>query len=56
MYGMTPQLATAEDVNIAANAVKECESKISNKEAELADARINVSNLEATINALKSKL
>ena len=56
MYSMTPQLATADDVNIAANAVRECESKIANKQAEIDECKATLSTIETTINALRSKL
>lgn len=56
MYGMTPQLATEEDVLLAMNAVRECESKITNKEAELEEVKTTISNLDVMINALKGQL
>ena len=56
MYGMTPQLATEEDVLLAANAVRECESKIANKDAEIVEVQASVTNLETMINALRSNL
>jgi hypothetical protein len=56
MYCMTPQLATEEDVVIAANAVKVCEDKIANKKIEIDEYKKTISNLEDTINALKSQL
>lgn len=56
MYGMTPQLATEEDVLLAANAVRECEANIANKKVEIEETKTTISNLEATINALKSQL
>lgn len=56
MFGMTPQLATEEDVLLALNAVRDCENKIANKEAELNEVKATVSNLETIVSALKSKL
>ena len=56
MYNMTPQLATEEDILLAANAVRDCENKITAKEAELEEVKTTISNLETTINALKSQL
>lgn len=56
MYGMTPQLATEEDVLLAVNAVRECEVKINSKEAEIAEVEAKVYGLETTINALKAQL
>lgn len=56
MFGMTPQLATEEDVLLAFNAVRECESKIANKDAEIEEVQTTITNLETMINALRSKL
>ena len=56
MFGMTPQLATEDDVLLAHTAVRECESKITSKDAEIAEVQATVSNLETMINALRSKL
>lgn len=56
MYHMIPQLATAEDVQLAANAVSDCERKIVNKESEIVEVKNTVENLKNMINDLKSKL
>lgn len=56
MYNMTPQLASEEDVQLAYNALKECETKINNKSAEIEDVKRTIANLATTINALKSQL
>ena len=56
MFGMTPQLATEDDVLLALNGVRDCEQKIANKEAEIEEVKATVSNLETMVNALKSKL
>jgi hypothetical protein len=56
MYVMIPQLATEEDVHLAANAVSECKVKISAKEAEIEDTKATITNLATTIGALKSQL
>lgn len=56
MYDMIPQLATAEDVQIAENAVRQCEQKIVNKESEIVEVKNTLETLKTTINALKSQL
>jgi hypothetical protein len=56
MYHMIPQLASAEDVQLAANAVYECQQRIVNKESEIMEVKTTVENLKTTINALKSQL
>lgn len=56
MFDMTPPLATGEDVMIAQNNVKECETKIAAKQAEINETKALVENLLTTINALKSQL
>ena len=56
MFGMTPQLATEDDVLLALNGVRDCEQKIVNKEAEIEEIKATVSHLETMVNALKSKL
>ena len=56
MYNMIPQLATVEDVQLAANAVSECEQKIVNKKSEIEETKTTVEGLKTTINALKSQL
>lgn len=56
MYAMQPQLATAEDVQLAANAVVDVTAKIAEKEKEIADTEQTIENLKTTINALNSQL
>lgn len=56
MYAMTPQLASAEDVNTAASAVTECEVKISNTQCEIDDVKAKIDEVTAHLTALKSKL
>lgn len=56
MYDMIPQLATAEDVRVAENAVHMCEQKIVNKESEIVEVKNTLEALKTTINALKSQL
>lgn len=56
MYVMIPQLATEEDVQLASNALCECNVKISAKEAEIEEVKTTISNLATTIGALKSQL
>lgn len=56
MFNMTPQLATNEDVQLAANAVVDCQAKIETKKAELAETKKTIDNLTTAINALKSQL
>jgi hypothetical protein len=56
MYTMTPQLATGEDVQLALNAVGECELKIRNKVADVEETKETIENLMTAINALKSQL
>lgn len=56
MFNMTPQLASKDDVQFAANAVFECEQKIANKKAEIVDVNNTMEALKTNINALKSQL
>jgi len=56
MFGMTPKLATAEDVQLAANEVVNVEARINEKKNEIANTETSINNLTTTINALKSQL
>lgn len=56
MFAMVPQLATEEDVQLAANAVVNCQAKISTKKEEIAKTTETVENLTTTINALRNQL
>ena len=56
MYGMVPQLATADDVQTAANDVVNTEAAIANKTAEIDKVTAQIDTLETTINALKNQL
>ena len=56
MANMTPQLATAEDVQLAANAVVDCQAKIETKKAEIEKTNATIANLTKTIEALKSQI
>lgn len=56
MFAMRPQLATDEDVRIAAYAVQECKDKIKAKKDEIAATKATIENLTTNINALKSQL
>lgn len=56
MFNMVPQLATNEDVQLAKNAVAECQNKIANKKAEIEKTKETIDNLTTTINALKNQL
>ena len=56
MYGMVPQLATADDVQNAANEVVNTEAKIVNKKAEIEKTKIAIETLETTIGALKTQM
>ena len=56
MYGMIPQLASAEDVQLASNAVVECQAKINAKKNEIEKTKATVTTLTTTINALKSQI
>ena len=55
MYGMIPQLATAEDVQLAANAVVDIEAKITEKAAEIKKVEATIEHLKTTLTALKSQ-
>lgn len=56
MFKMVPQLATAEDVQLAANEVVTIEAKIVEKKQEIASTQKSIDNLTTTINALKNQL
>jgi hypothetical protein len=56
MYAMIPQLATNEDVQLAANAVTECNAKIADKKNEITKTKTTIDELTTTINALKSQI
>ena len=56
MYGMKPQLATAEDVQISLNIVVDIEAKIADKTADIARVKTAIENLKTTLAALKSQL
>lgn len=56
MYTMVPQLATAEDVQLAENEVVNTSAKIADKTKEIADTQATIKNLQTTIAALKSQL
>lgn len=56
MHAMLPQLATNEEVQLAANEVVNCQAKIENKKAEIKDTKTHIENLTTMINALKSQL
>ena len=56
MFKMVPQLATAEDVQLAANEVVNIEAKIADKKAEIESTQKSINNLTTTINALKNQL
>lgn len=56
MFTMVPQLASAEDVQLAKNAVVDCQARIADKKAEIEKTNETIKNLTTTINALKSQL
>ena len=56
MNAMIPQLATADEVNIANNAVVQCETNIKSKQTEIAEIKEQIDALTITIGALKSQL
>lgn len=56
MYGMTPQLATSEDVQLAIANVSECQKKITEKKNEIRTTKTSIENLTTTLNALKGQL
>ena len=56
MYEMTPRLATAEEVQEAANEVVNTEARIVEKRAEIEKLKVTIDNLNTTIAALKSQL
>ena len=56
MSGMTPKLATDEDVSIARIAVNEVKEKIEAKKKEITEMEKSIQTLNSTITALKSQL
>ena len=56
MYQMNPPIATAEDVQLASDAVVECKAKIADKTAEISATQNSISNLTTELNALRSQL
>ena len=56
MFAMLPQLATEEDVQLAANEVVNCQAKIETKKDEIAKTKETVANLTTAINALRNQL
>lgn len=56
MFNMPVQIATAEEVQLAANAVVDCQAKIVTKTAEIEETQKTIDNLNTQINALKSQL
>ena len=56
MNNMIPQLASVEDVQIAQNAVLECDAKIKSQTDEINETTAMIEKLTTTINALKSQL
>ena len=56
MLGMTPQLATQEDVDTAKAALIDIEAKINTKNAEIVTTQKYIERLNTTINALKTQL
>jgi len=56
MFAMTPQLATKEDVMLAENAVRECKTRITTKEGEIAETKKTIENLGKMIADLKNKM
>ena len=56
MYGMVPQLATEEDVQLASNEVVNCQAKINTKKEEIEKTKTTIENLNTTINALRNQL
>ena len=56
MAAMIPQLATAEDVQLAENNRVDCEAKINDKANEIAKTKAIIDNLHKMIEALKSQI
>lgn len=56
MANMIPQLATAEDVQLATNEVVNIEAKINTKQNEIDEIQKSIDNLTTTLKALKSQL
>lgn len=56
MNAMIPQLASIEDVQLAANAVVECRNKVAKQKDEIAKTNATIKTLTTNINALKSQI
>lgn len=56
MFAMVPQLATEEDVQLAANEVVNCQARIATKKEDIAKTTETINNLTTTINALRNQL
>lgn len=56
MCAMIPQLATNEDVQLAHNAVADCQTRCENKKRDINSTKETIETLTKTINALKSQL
>lgn len=56
MFNMKPQLASSEDVQLAANEVVNIEAAIVEKKQEIQKTKVSIENLTTTINALKNQL
>lgn len=56
MYNMVPQLATDEDVQLAANEVVNLEARIVEKKQEIEKVQNTIAKLTTEINALKTQL
>lgn len=56
MYNMIPQLATAEDVELAARAVVDAEAVVNDTKTEIEKVQASINKLNTTINALRSQL
>lgn len=56
MFSMTPRLADEADVQLAKNAVVDCQAKIENKKDEIEKTQATIDTLTTTINALKSQI
>ena len=53
---MTPQLATKEEVQEAANAIVNVEARIVEKQDEIAKTKVTIESLTVEISTLKSQL
>lgn len=56
MFNMTPQLATAENVQEAKNNAVKCEAEVNDKKAEIEKVQSEIKTFTTTINALKTQL